>query len=280
MKRWMAVALCMLMAHIAAANAGDVRKTAEATMLVTGSIEVMPDGTVHDYSIDRPEKIPPLVVDLIKSNVPNWKFRRDDHVEAIFKAKMSLRIVAKHVDEQHDSVAISSANFGDAGAVHTDQVSPKKAPTPHYPLDAIRERVGGTVFLSMRVGRTGQVEDIAVEQVNLSVYGNEAQMRHCRRLLGDAALDALKTWTFNPPTTGKHVNDPYWDVRMPIAFDINVVGKSEDAYGKWHAYIPGPRESIPWAKDNQVSSSSDAIPENSVSQADQPLQLMTALDGA
>lgn len=276
------MALCLLVGCVTAANAGDIRKTAEATMLVTGSIEVMPDGTVHDYTIDRPEKIPPLVVDLIKNNVPNWKFRRDDHVEAIFRAKMSLRIVAKQVDDQHDSIAISSASFGDADATRTNQVFPKKGlRSPRYPQEAIMERVGGTVFLSMRVGKTGQIEDIAVEQVNLSAYGNEMQMRHYRKLLGDAALDAIKTWTFELPTTGKHVNDAYWDVRMPIAFDINVPGKSdEDTYGKWHAYIPGPRESIPWAKSSPFSSSSDAIPENRLSQADQPLQLMTALNGA
>ncbi|GGA26875.1 hypothetical protein GCM10010981_14410 [Dyella nitratireducens] len=271
----------MLMAYVASAHAGDVRKTAEATMLVTGSIEVMPDGTVHDYSIDRPEKIPPLVLDLIKNNVPNWKFRRDDHLEAIFKAKMNLRIVAKRVDDQHDSITISSASFGDADAAHTDQVSAKNPRLPHYPLDAIKARVSGTVFLSMRVGRTGQVENIAIEQVNLNMYGNDAQMRHYREVLGDAALDALKTWTFNLPTTGKHVTDPYWDVRMPVAFDLNVLGQSaEDTYGKWKTYIPGPRESIPWAKSSKLSSSSDAIPEGSVSQVDQPLQLMTALDGA
>lgn len=282
MPRWIAVVFCMLMTYVASANTSAVRKTAEATMLVTGSIEVMPDGSVHNYTIDRPEKIPPLVVELIKSNVPNWKFRRDDHVEAIFKAKMNLRIVAKRVDDQHDSIAISSASFGDAGANRTDQVTPKVASkNPHYPFDAIRAHVGGTVLLSMRVGRTGQIEDIAVEQVNLNVYGDEAQMRHYREVLGDAALDALKTWTFNLPTTGRHVADPYWDVRMPVTFEINGPPESAgDPYGKWSAYVPGPREPIPWAKGSPFSSSSDAIPENSLSQADQPLQLITALDGA
>jgi len=250
-------------------------------MLVTGWIEVMPDGSVHNYTIDHPEKIPLAISELIQKNVPKWQFKLDNHVDAILRARMNIRILAKRVDDQHDSIAISGASFGEEDASPTDHITYKNRPPLHYPSDAVAARVGGTVFLYVRVNRDGNVQDIAVEQVNLDVYGSEAQMRHYRKVLGDNALNAIKSWTFNVPTTGKHVMDPYWDGIIPVTFDINVFGASEkDTYGKWEGYIPGPRETIPWAKSSHLSSSPDTIPDGSFSQVDQPVQLKTALDGA
>lgn len=283
MKRWMAGVLCAMLACTvwASGGPGEVRKQAEASMLVTGWIEVMPDGSVHNYTIDHPEKIPSAISELIQKNVPKWQFKLDNHVDAILRARMNIRILAKRVDDQHDSIAISGASFGEEDASPTDHITYKNRPPLHYPSDAVAARVGGTVFLYVRVNRDGNVQDIAVEQVNLDVYGSEAQMRHYRKVLGDNALNAIKSWTFNVPTTGKHVMDPYWDGIIPVTFEINVFGASEkDTYGKWEGYIPGPRETIPWAKSSHLSSSPDTIPDGSFSQVDQPVQLKTALDGA
>lgn len=283
MKRWMASVLCALLACTvwASGGPGEVRKQAEASMLVTGWIEVMPDGSVHNYTIDHPEKIPLAITDLIQKNVPKWQFKLDNHVDAILRARMNIRILAKRVDDQHDSIAISGASFGDGDASPTDHITYKDRPPLHYPIDAVAARIGGTVFLYVRVNRDGNVQDIAVEQVNLDAYGSEAQMRHYRKLLGDNALNAIKSWTFNVPTTGKHVMDAYWDGIIPVTFNINVIGAPQkDTYGKWEAYIPGPRETIPWAKSSHLSSSPDTIPDGSFSQVDQPVQLKTALGGA
>lgn len=250
-------------------------------MLVTGWIEVMPDGSVHTYSIDQSEKIPVAITDLIQKNVPKWQFKLDDHDNVIRRARMNIRILAKRVDDQHDSIAISGASFGEADPHPTDHITYKNRPPLHYPRDAVDARIGGTVFLYVRIGRDGGVQNIAVEQVNLDAYGSEAQMRHYRKVFGENALNAIKSWTFNPPTTGKHVMDPYWDGVIPVSFNINVIGAPKtDTYGKWEAYIPGPRETIPWAKSSHLASSPDTIPEGSFSQVDQPVELKTALDGA
>jgi len=280
MKASIAAALCTLSACVAWAGTSDIRKTAEATMLVTGIIDVAPDGGVYGYTLDRPERIPAPVVDLIKSSVPGWKFQFAERVNAIQHATMRLRIVAKPVDDRHDTLRISSASFGDADAAATDHVTYKDRHPPRYPQEAIQSRVDGTVFLLMRVNRQGQVQDVAVEQVNLGVYGRDSQMRHFRAVLGDAALDAAKHWTYNLPTTGKHVLDPYWDVRVPVQFNLHMQGTSTDTYGKWEPYIPGPHEWIPWQRNKPMQASSDAIPEGSISSADQPMMLMTALGGA
>jgi len=248
-------------------------------MLVTGSIEVAPDGGVYSYTLDRPERLPPSVADLVKKSVPGWRFRFAQPVTAIQRAKMSLRILAKPIDDQHESITISGANFGEGDA--TDHVTFKHRPPPVYPREAIDSRVAGTVFLLMRVDRQGKVAQAAVEQVNLGVYGRESQMHHFRSVLGNAALEAARDWTYNLPSTGKHVLDDHWDVRVPVNFDLRPAGMPPvDDYGQWEPYIPGPREMIPWRQNTPQQSSSDAIPVGSISATDQSLQLQTALGGA
>jgi TonB family protein len=247
-------------------------------MLVTGAIDVAPDGGVYSYTLDRPERIPAPVVDLIKNSVPGWKFQFAEPVNAIQHATMHLRIVAKPTDDQNYVLRISGANFVAAGADASVRVTQTHMRIPRYPAEAIRERVSGTVFLLVRINRQGLIQNMAVEQVNLRVYGSEAEMRHFRSVLGDAVLKVADEWTFKPPTAGKHAADPYWDVRIPVSFDTPAGASDGDAYGKWETYIPGPRASIPWAA-NRRNSSLDAIPTGSMSQVDQPMELKTALDG-
>lgn len=284
MKRWMASLVCTFLVCTAWAGGGssEVRNRAEASMLITGWIEVMPDGSVHDFTLDRPEKLPPAVIDTMRKNVPNWKFALANHADAIQRARMYVRMTAKPIDDSHDVIIIAGATFGDSQNASSDHVTYKDRQPPKYPREAVASRVDGTVFLLLRVGRQGQVEDAAVEQVNLGEYGTEMQMRHFRQVLGDAALDVAQRWTFNLPTTGKHVLDPYWIVKVPIAFNLNRAGAPpKDTYGKWEPYIPGPHASIPWAKsDSRFFTSSDAVPAGTLSQADQPLRLITSLGGA
>jgi hypothetical protein len=282
MKRWIVATFCAGLAYTAwATNPDEVRKQAEGSMLVTGWIEVSPDGSVHGYTLDRSDKIPAVVADVIQKNVPTWKFKLDGNPNAIERAKMNLRVVAKRVDDTHDSVAIAGATFGDSSATSDESVTYKSRPSPTYPPSAVQARVGGTVFLYLRVDRKGQVEDTVVEQVNLDAYGNDLQMRRYRDILADAALDAAKRWTFNTPTAGKHIDDPYWDVRVPVNFDLRPAGSTiEDTYGKWQVYIPGPHQPIPWLNSgSQTLPTSDAIPEGSISQVNQDLHLLTPIEG-
>jgi TonB family protein len=274
MKRWIAGIFCAAWACTAwAAGSSAVRQTAEGSMLVTGWIDVSPDGSVHGYSVDQSDKIPAVVLDLIQKNVPAWKFKFDSNPNVIERAKMSVRMVVKRVDDTHDSVAIAGASFGDATNTAGETVTYKARQAPTYPRAAVQARVNGTVYLYLRVGRQGQVEDAVAEQVNLGAYGND---------MDDAALKAAKDWTFNTPTTGKHVDDPYWDVRVPVNFNIHVADTpAPDTYGKWEVYIPGPHQPIPWLKSGlQTTPSSDAIPEGSISQAHSDLHLLTPLEGA
>lgn len=265
-----------------ATTPGEVRKRAEASMVVTGSIEVMPDGSVHSYTIDHPEKLPPVVVSLIQNNVPAWKFKLDNNPQVIERAQMNLRIVARIVDDTHDTVAIASTNF-DRPFVPGQSPASKDRVAPKYPKEAIEARVSGTVFLLLRVGRDGMVMNAGVEQVNLGEYGNDREMKRYSAMLADSALNAAKQWTFNVPTSGPTANYPFWYVRVPVEYNLQPVGPSpaKNLYGKWNVYIPGPREVIPWLQPNtgQPTQSSDAIPAGSISQADENLHLQTQPSG-
>ena len=272
----------MLMAltfAVSAAGPSEVRKRAEASMLVTGWIEVMPDGSVHGYTIDHPEKLPPAVVSLIQNNVPTWKFKPEGSLQAIERARMNLRIVAKRLDDTHDTIAIAGTNFDkpyipDQSPTYKDRLQPK------YPREAIDARVDGTVYLLLRIGRDGTVMNAGVEQVNLREYGSDSEMLHFRESLADSALYAAKRWTFHIPTSGSTANDPFWDIVVPVNYHLNIEGSPRsDTYGTWQGYIPGPREAIPWLQQNatQPSQSDDAIPDDDIAQADERLQLQTPL---
>ena len=50
-----------------------MRKQVEASMLVTGELVVAPDGTVKSYTLDRADKLPPEVRELLAKVVPGWE---------------------------------------------------------------------------------------------------------------------------------------------------------------------------------------------------------------
>src|SRR6185437_14739483 len=101
MKRWLPGLLCMVLSGVALAagpnaaskrvqaGAGDqharlhplarlhpnaASKRVQASMLVTGTIEVAPDGSVAQYALDHPDELPPAVKGLLAKAIPSWKF--------------------------------------------------------------------------------------------------------------------------------------------------------------------------------------------------------------
>ncbi len=284
MKRLLLGLICMLLSNVVlAAGAEAIRKQAQASMLVTGSIDVAPDGSVQSYAIDHAEKLPPVVVELLGKNVPTWRFEpvSVDGKPVLATAPMSLRIVARRSDDQHFSAGIVAAQFGQDHQLATDNISYKTRAQPHYPEMAVESRVSGTVYLLLRVGRQGQVEDAATEQVNLGVYASEADMERFRNVLAKAALKASTQWTFNIPTTGKHVTDDYWVARVPVNFSLSPKGGPDPQYGEWQSYVPGPRQLVPWLeKSRLMAADADATPAGSITQLEQGLHLTTPLGGS
>lgn len=261
MKRWLVGLFCALLSGAAlAAGPAAVRKRVQASMLLTGTIVVAPDGSVRSYAVDKAEKLPPLVIGLIAKNIPKWKFEptllNGDPVAA--KAQMSLRLVAKPVGGDSYSVSISGAQFGQNAP--GESITYKDRAKPTYPPQAARAHVSGTVYLVMRVGRQGQVQEVEAEQVNLVVVDSDKGMERWRKVLADSALAAARRWTFNLPTSGEHMNDEYWVARVPVTYALSAV--HGDDYGEWQPYVPGPRQPVPWLDDRRLlSGNADALPD-------------------
>lgn len=249
---------------VAHADARAVRRTAEASMLVTGHVQVKPDGTMQGYTIDHWQALPAPVQALIGKLLPHWTFQPTGSDSQVVDSSMSLRVLARPQDDGSYKLTIAGSSFGgppDPG----EAVALLTRRAPIYPRGAAKAGVSGTVYLLVQVGRDGHVLDAIAEQVNLDQYGTELQMRYFRRLLADASLDAAHAWTFRIPTVGPRAGAPFWVARIPVHFNLGGEGGpgKDLAYGHWQRYIPGPREQAPWAGKRLAEGAPDAVPNGS-----------------
>lgn len=276
MRRWLVgMAGCLLAGAALAGGPGAEQKQVEASMVVTGSIGVTPQGTVHAYTIDHPEKLPPPIVDLIGKSIPGWTFQpvlRDGKPVAA-KADMSLRLVARPTGDGKFQIAVRSAWFGDPG----QGIKEAKVYAPPYPRQALRGRVEGTVYLALRVDRAGKVVDVTAEQVNLRVIAGDEEMKHWRDEFARATVAAARGWAFTPADASDSAL--YRDVRVPVAYQLaNGPIAKKPVYGQWETYVPGPLEPVPWSdQDRMLTGGVDALPGDGVYGAPS-LSLLTPLD--
>ena len=229
MNRTMALLLGLLVAFAShAAGPGAVRKTIESSMLVTGWVSIAADGSTTKLELDEKEKLPDVVVSLIQKGGATWRFEPVlvDGVARKAKARMSLRIVAKKIDADQYQVSIRSSYFG-AEAVtpeeyvqQADSIKPIAMKPPLYPENAARMGARGTVYVVLKIGREGTVQESFAEQVNLQVIGSDNEMKQMRGILAKSALGAAKKWTFQFPATGENAKQDLWVVRVPVDFQF------------------------------------------------------------
>lgn len=277
MKRWPLAIVGMLLAGATlAAGVRAVRERVEGSMVVTGTIGITPQGAVLGYTLDHPEKLPPVVVGVIGKDVPAWTFEpvvRDGKTVAA-KAKMSLRLVARPIGDDKYQVAIRSAYFGDQSA----GIKALSREQPRYPRAAIEARAAGTAYVVMRVDRTGHVADAFTQQVNMRVLAGDDELDRLRRMLADASVKALRHWTFTPADASD--KNTYRDVRVPVSYDLSAWGqpRTHGGYGQWEGYVPGPLEPAPWFdQSDMLSGGADALPGDGIYGRSQ-LSLRTRLD--
>jgi hypothetical protein len=278
MKRLLLGMLGLLLAgSLLAGGLRSVRARVEGSMVVTGTIGVTPQGTVLGYTLDHPEKLPPVVVDTIAKNLPKWTFEPvlQDGKPVAAKAKMSLRLVARPVGGDKYQVAVRSAYFGDESAGIKLVGVPQ---SPRYPSEAIQERASGTTYVMLRVDRAGHVADAFVEQVNMRVLASDEELNRMRKLLAEASLKALRQWNFTPADSSDRT--PFRVVRVPVSYQVSEYGHRSppEVYGQWESYVPGPVEPAPWVdKDKALAGGIDAFPSDGVYGPSQ-LSLLTPLD--
>jgi hypothetical protein len=260
-----------------AQSGAEIRKQAQASMLVTGSIDIERDGSVSSYTLDKQDKLPGYVVDAIGKAVPGWQFEpvMVDGAPVPALARMTLRLLAVQADQGVFEISISSATFGGIDSEDTDYPRSIRLTPPEYPYYALERDASGDVYLLLKVGRDGRVEDVAVEQVNLRGVADARTMDKLRKHFSEASLAVTRRWKFTPPSTGDDVDAPFWSVRVPISF-VMWGTSSSDKYGTWIAYVPGPRQTATW-REGKDSNANDAIVSGTVQLADAGPRLLTPL---
>lgn len=275
--------LSVVATHASAAPASNTQQAArqvQSSMLVTGTIEVNTDGTVATHSIDQVAKLPKGVAGFIDKNVASWTFKPVTHEGRAAKLhnRMNLLLVARKLDGDKYLIRMQAANFlplrQETQKGH--EVARRQITPPSYPSRVLSDGVTGTVYLLMKIGRDGRVQDVIAEQVNLRALGSQSQMTRWRNGLADASVRAARNWTYTPPTQGAWVDEPFWMARTPVDFDY--YGSTPVGYGEWSAYIPGPRQSNPWAKQAEAEASPEALAAGGLQQVgSEELKLLTPL---
>lgn len=277
-----ALALALLatasVAH-AARPSKAVRDSIEASMLVTGTIEVDPSGRVERYEVDKRDALPRYVLQLLDQAVPSWRFEPtlDDGKPAHVKTSMRVRVAATKQGEDAVVLRISGASFGgidrnDAQAAR-DRESRRNHP-PRYPRAALRLGVMATVYLVGRVDFDGTMQEVVAEQVNLRYLGSERVLDELRKEFAQASRRAAMHWTFAVPEDVDR-SKAYWSVRVPVDFTINDF--ELPGYGEWDSYIPGPRTTAWWIEDG--SHGGDSYIAGGVYPVADGLKLLTPLEG-
>lgn len=254
MKRILAGLLGVMLSFSAGAgNERAVRKTIEASMLVTGEVVIAIDGKLQSYTIDKQEALPAEVSRLLSRYLPNCIF---DVVTAsgkpeTVKAKMSLQLVARQTDHGSAVISVRDSIFMDPDT--PDYIAPKNLAPPLYPLAAFQSGITGTVYIVLRLNPDGTVAETHAEQVNMTVVGSEHDLQRARDMLAKASLKQAKRWTFEIAPARLAKPDPI-SVRVPVDYALfDHASKPVAPYGKWQWHVPGPYAPIPWEPRNASS---------------------------
>lgn len=255
----------------------EAREQVEMSMLVRGHVDIDRQGRITGHELEQAESLPAYVVDMVAAAVPRMRFEPVlvDGEPVLARAKMTLRLLAKpDGDDVH--LSIRSAHFGDEDALPDEErVRPVRMRPPSYSTDILHLGGAGDVYLVLKIGRDGAVEDVAVEQTNLTSLGTAREMERIRDALEKAALRQARRWRFAPPTAGEKADAPHWAVRVPVQYRLG--GHPESSYGQWVAYHPGERAACPdWCAPDAPGFSPDLLAAGDAHPAQSRFRLLEA----
>jgi hypothetical protein len=189
---------------------------------------------------------------------------------------MHLVVAANQVDPKHVAIRIRSARFTESGSASSEQISVDHRGLLRFPEEADKAGVGGTVYVALRIDRSGKVLDAQVQQVNLRVVDSVRQMKHWRDALAKPTLAGIRHFTFKVPTGGTYADDQAFTGILPVSYYVGNQGRPK--YGQWDPYVPGPRQDITWLDAEKVGDS-EAIPDGAFAQTGTDMKLLTPLGG-
>lgn len=240
----------------------------ESSAIVKGTIVLAKDGSVQSAVLEDEAKMGAPIAELVRKAAMQWRFEpvKVDGEPVVAKSSMNVRLVAKKLENGDFTVRIKGATFGgEAGAIAADRVQSdegNKKLLPRYPDSALRARLAGTVYMALRIDRTGHVTDAVAEQVNLNSTGPDRVLKQWRDVFSESALKVARQWTYRVPTEGKLAQRNDWTIRVPIVYALTKSGEFS-ADGIWLTYLPGPYTPAPWV-DKPDASAADAMADGGV----------------
>jgi hypothetical protein len=298
--KWGCLAMVVFAAAAFARTPERILNQAESSLIVRGHVLVEEDGSVSGWEIEQPDKLPPFVVQLVQQSIPTWRFEPVliDGQPRSGKASMRLRLVANPLGDGNHRVTLEQGYFGKEAFTHNlwdrgrlraeEREALEDASHPgtarqakiEYPAEAAAMGAQGTVYVLVRFGRDGRAQDVVAEQVNLWNWGTEGQMERVRELLAKSAIRGVRRWSFRPPTTGELAARDSWTGRITV--DYTLLGRgARREYGRWHTYIPGPRQPVDWFVDDLGEYASPELAAGEgFSPTGQGLKLLTPLQGS
>jgi hypothetical protein len=275
--------LCSLLTTAFAATAADkldaVRRQAESSLFVTGTIDIAPDGKVVRHVLDAQDALPKGIVAMTARLAPQWTFEPVElPAGTVSRSKMSLLYVAKRQDNGDYQLELRSATFDSDQPLEARIQIARRSRMPAYPDALLSSELNGTVYLMVQVGRDGKVMNIDATHVNLRTVGSEKEMSDWREQFAQASIKAVRGWTFSPPTTGPDVDAPHWIGMLPVVFMVS--GYPMPKPGQWETYIPGPRRILPWQDSAGITAdNADALTPNQLHTRGSDRRLLTPLGG-
>ena len=154
-------------------------------MVLSGHIEVTPEGAVSSLVLDQKAMVAPGIASFVEGTIGGWRFEptlRAGQAVAT-RAPLRVRLRGKAAADGGYEISMTSVDFSEYDPEATDSVTPLHMTPPRYPEAAYRNGGQGEVLLLVKVARDGTVADVAAEQVNMAVVASErtlAKMRDIR----------------------------------------------------------------------------------------------------
>lgn len=118
------------------------REQAEASMVLTGNIDISPSGQVEGFSLRDEDRLESYIVGFLRDNVAQWRFEPVLHDGQPIAARtpVSSRLLASRTPDGDTHVILKSANFRAYDPDETDSVGKLRMPPPPYPEEAVAGR--------------------------------------------------------------------------------------------------------------------------------------------
>ena len=223
--------------------AADAPQDAVLEMAVGGTIDIGPDGTVVAHTLDR--GLSSAIEKLVASSVAGWRFEPivENGKPVIASTRMDLKLKAVPVEDDKMRLQVSSAWFG------SPKIDQAQMTAPRYPSRAIKQGIGATVMLILRLDDQGKVIAAHPYQTSLNARMPDMRAAKWRKVFEQASITAAMKWQY---PIGEWIGGVAVEstVLAPFTY-VLTVGKTQAS--EWQAYVPGPISPAPWVDESALA---------------------------